>query len=232
MFLEGVPTEAESFTTIVHRNSEENRERRAHTFRLMARCLLVLTSLLAARIAAAEGPTLASDSFEYRSGGPYLLDGGLVLGFPTALPTGMSKGAGAGITFGTCPFRWGARAAWVTATESTRVWTVTNSDVRMRLTGSAQQDVGRGSFGIRLGLGGTLVHETRLRNQGARAGKTGSELETSAFALVPAGDLEAVVGLHLIGPWLLTVSGGPSLAVIDGSLHTSWTAQLGVAWQP
>lgn len=198
----------------------------------MACRLLVLTSLVIARMAAAEGPTLASDSFEYRAGGTVLVDGGLVLGFPTALPTGMSTGIGAGVTFGHCPLRWGARAAWVTATESTRAWMVTNSDLRLRLTGSAQQDAGRGSFGVRLGLGGTLVHETRTRNQGARAGRTGLELETSALALVPAGDLEAVVGLHLIGPWMLTMSGGPSLAVVDGSLHTSWTAQLGVAWQP
>jgi len=109
---------------------------------------------------------------------------------------------------------------------------VTHSDLRLRLTGSAQQDTGRGSFGIRLGLGGTLVHETRVRNQGARAGLMGDELETSAFAMVPAVDFEAVVSLHLIGGWLLVISGGPSAAIFESDVHGSWTAELGVAWQP
>jgi hypothetical protein len=182
--------------------------------------------------ARAEGPTIASDSFPYREGGPLLVDGGLVLGFPQALPTGLSKGIGGGVTFGECPLRWGARAAWVTATESTLAWQVTHSDLRLRITGSAQRDIGRGSFGIRLGAGGTLVHESRVRSQGMRGGLTGSELETSAFAMVPAADLEAVVDLHLLGPWLLVVSGGPSAALVDGTLHGGWTAELGVAWQP
>ena len=198
----------------------------------MVRPALLLAGLLVARSAAAEGPTLASDSFPYRVGGPLLIDGGLVLGFPTALPTGLSRGIGGGVTFGACPLRWGVRAAWVTATESTLAWTVTHSDLRLRITGSAQRDVGRGSFGIRLGAGGTLVHESRVRSQGMRGGLTGSELETSAFLMVPATDLEAVVDLHLLGAWTLVVSGGPSAALVDGKLHGSWTAELGVAWQP
>lgn len=196
------------------------------------RRVLIVAIVLTARIGAAEGPTLASDSFGYRLGGPHVLDGGLVLGFPTALPTGLSRGIGGGVTFGACPLRWGARAAWMTATESTLAWTVTHSDLRLRVTGSAQHDAGRGSFGIRLAAGGTLVHESRTRNQGMRAGLTGSELETSAFAMVPAADLEAVVSLHVVGPWLMVMTGGPSAALVAGDLHGSWTAELGVAWQP
>lgn len=198
----------------------------------MVRAVWVLAGLLIARPAAADGPTLASDSFDYRRGGPLLVDGGLAVGFPTALPTGLSKGVGAGVTFGECPFRWGARAAWVTATEYTQAFEVTHSDLRLRVTGSVQHDVGRGSFGLRLGAGGTLVHETRLRSQGEAGGVTGDMLETSAFAMVPAADLEAVVTLHVIGPWLLVMSGGPSAAIVEGDLHGSWTAELGVAWQP
>jgi hypothetical protein len=194
--------------------------------------VLALAGLLIARQSAADGPTLASDSFVYRSGGPLLVDGGLALGFPTALPTGLSRGIGAGVTFGSSPLRWGARAAWVTATESTLAWSVTHSDLRLRLTGSAQHDAGRGSIGLRLGAGGTLVHETRDRNQGMRAGLMGSDLETSALVMVPAADLEGVVTLHVIGPWLMVMSGGPSIAYVDGSAHGSWTAELGVAWQP
>lgn len=198
----------------------------------MPRLLPVLAALLVAHPAAAEGPTAATDSFAIRTGGPLTVDGGLVLGFPTALPTGLSRGIGGGVTFGACPLRWGARAAWVTATESTRAWEVTHSDLRLRVTGSAQHDVGRGSFGLRLGAGGTLVHESRLRAQGMRAGLTGSELETSTFAMVPAADLEAVIGVHVVGPWMLVMTGGPSVALVDGDAHASWTAEIGVAWQP
>jgi hypothetical protein len=197
----------------------------------MGRAIVGLAGLLVARVAAAE-PSLASGSYEYRKGGPLLVDAGLQVGFPTALPTGLSKGVGAGITFGACPLRWGARAAWVTATESTQVFEVTHSDLRLRLTGSLQHDVGRGSFGVRLGLGGTLVHETRTRSQGERAGATGDMLETSALRMVPAADLEAVVTLHVIGSWLLVMSGGPSGAWVTGDVHGSWTAALGIGWQP
>lgn len=177
-------------------------------------------------------PVVVSDAFAYQPGGPTLVDAGLIVGFPTALPTGLARGLGAGITQGSGPLRWGARAAWVTATESTLAWQVTHSDLRLRLAGSVQHDAGRGAIGLRLGAGGTVVHESRLRNQGMRAGLTGSELETSAFRLVPAGELEAVVTLHLIGPWLLTISGGPSLAVVEGAVHGSWIAELGVGWRP
>lgn len=198
----------------------------------MRRLLPILATLLSAHIASADGPTVTSDAFPVRAAGPVQVDGGLIVGFPTALPTGLSRGIGAGVTFGACPFRWGARAAWVTATESTLAWTVTHSDLRLRVTGSAQHDAGRGSIGLRVAAGGTMVHESRLRNQGMRAGLMGDALETSAFAMVPAADLEAVVSLHVIGPWLLVMSGGPSVAVVDGAAHGSWTAELGIGWQP
>ncbi len=123
-------------------------------------------------------------------------------------------------------------AAWVTATENGPAWEVTHSDLRLRVTGSAQHTAGRGTLAVRVGLGGTLVHESRLRNQGMRAGLTGEDLETSAFALLPAADLEAVIAVKVIGPWSLMMSGGPSLALLDGTPRASWTAELGVAWQP
>lgn len=193
--------------------------------------LPVLATLLLAGTARAQ-PTAASDTFAIREGGDLLVDGGLVLGFPAALPTGLSRGIGGGVTFGHCPLRWGARAAWVTATEHGPAWEVTHSDLRLRVTGSAQHDAGRGSLALRIGAGGTLVHESRLRNQGMRAGLMGDELETSAFVMLPAADLEAVVMVKVIGSWMMMMSGGPSVALLDGNLRTSWTAQLGVAWQP
>ncbi len=199
----------------------------------MIRALLVLSSIVALqRPSGAEPSHLASDSWTYQRSGTIAVDAGLTVGLPTALPTGLARGIGAGVTLGGCPFRWGARAAWVTATESTMAWSVTHSDLRLRLTGAVEQAAGRGTFGLRLGAGGTLVHESRVRSQGARAGLTGSELETSTFTMVPAADLELVVSLHVLGPWLLIVSGGPSLALVDGEASTAWIGQLGVAWQP
>lgn len=195
-------------------------------FRLLTICLLVSST------AYADVGALTSDSFPYRQGHGVDIDGGLVVGFPTALPTGLSKGIGGGYTATASPFRWGVRAAWLTATESTLDWKVTHSDLRLRATGSIQHDAGRGSIGLRLGVGGTLVHESRERNQGMRAGLMGSDLETSTFAMVPAADLEAVIALHVGGSWLLVVNGGPSAALVEGDLHGSWIAGLGVGWQP
>jgi hypothetical protein len=159
------------------------------------------------------------------------VEAGLVLGFPTALPTGMSTGVGAGVTVGEA-LTWGARASWATATESSLPWTVTHRDMKLRITGGVQARPGRGVIGLRLGVGGTLVHENRVRNQGMRAGLMGSELENSALAMLPAADLDAVVALHIAGPWLLVTSGGPSFDLRDGKLRGGWSAELGVAWQP
>ena len=174
---------------------------------------------------------LGDDTWRYRSSGRLMVDGGLVVGFPAALPTGLATGVGAGVTTGKT-LTLGARASWATATESSLPWTVTHSDLRLRITGGVQAAPGRGTIGLRFGVGGTLVHETRVRNQGMRAGLTGSELETSALAMLPAADLEAVIGVHIAGPWLLMTSAGPSIDVHDGKLHGGWSAELGIAWQP
>jgi len=195
---------------------------------LVACCLgLPYTS----RLGRADDGALADDLWRYRASRGPVVDGGLVVALPSALPTGLAKGVGAGVATGGW-LMWGARAAWVTATESSLPWTVTHSDLRLRATGALRHTAGRGSLGLRLGLGGTLVHETRTRNQGMRAGLMGSDLENRSFALLPAADLDAVVALHIAGPWLLMMSGGPSLDVFEDRLHAGWSAQLGVAWQP
>lgn len=183
------------------------------------------------RAAADDGALLGDDTWAYRSPGDLTVDAGLSIGFPAALPTGMATGAVAGVTSGR-RWTWGAHAAWATATESSLAWTVTHSDLRLRIQGGVQATPGRGTIGLRLGLGGTLVHETRRRNQGMRAGLSGSALETSALALLPAADLDGVVMLHIAGPWLLVIAGGPSIDRHDGALHAGWNAELGVAWQP
>jgi hypothetical protein len=197
----------------------------------LATCALLALGAAYPRSAAADDALTSADTWHYRSSGELAVDGGLALGFPAALPTGLSTGVAAGVTLGHA-LTWGARASWVTATESSLPWTVTHSDLRLRVTGGVQTSPGRGTIGLRLGLGGTLVHETRVRNQGMRAGLTGSELENSSLAMLPAADLDAVIALHIAGPWLLVTSGGPSIDLLDGKLHGGWNAELGVAWQP
>jgi hypothetical protein len=165
-----------------------------------------------------------------REGGPLTLDAGLVLALPVALGTGLSTGVGAGVTLGGGHLAWGVRASWSTATESSIDWTVSHDDIRLRVVGAVQQRAGRGRFALRLGFGPTIVHETRVRNQAALAGIT--SLNSTTFEAGPAADLEAVVALHVAGPWLLTLGAGPSLAVIGGDARWGWTSLLGAGWQP
>lgn len=175
---------------------------------------------------------IATDSFAF-SRGALAVDAGVVVGAPTALPTGLSRGVAAGVSRGVGlgdRLAIGARVGWATATESDLGWRVTHSDLRIRATAALQRAVGRGTFALRLGVGGTLVHESRDRNQGERAGLMGEDLATSTYAMLPAADLELVVGLHIVGPWLVVIGGGPSVAIDDGA-RASWSAQLGVAWQ-
>jgi hypothetical protein len=193
--------------------------------------LLIAAGSAVARQSAADPPALVStDTFAPSSRCDTAVDAGVLVGFPAALPTGLSRGLVAGVTIGDT-FTFGARVGWVTATESTMAWNVTHTDLRLRATGGLQHAIGRGTIGVRLGVGGTLVHESRRRAQGERAGLEGDDLATSVYALLPAADLDAVVQLGIAGPWRIVVSGGPSIA-IDGGAHASWTAQLGVAWQP
>jgi len=192
---------------------------------------LLAPLMVAGRPARADGPAPDAGVWRVRSEGRLTIDGGLVLGQPAALGTGLSTGAGAGASYGRL-LAVGVRASWSTATESSLAWQVTQADYKLRATAAIQGAVGRGRFALRLGAGPTIVHETRLRYQAARAMATGSAAETSATAGLAAGDLEAVVAVHIAGPWLLTVSAGPSLTIIDGGAHTGWTALIGTGWQP
>jgi hypothetical protein len=195
----------------------------------LASILVVLGLSSAAR--AEEPARLRDDDWQVRSTGRLALDGGLVMGRSLTLDTGMATGVGAGVTYGR-RFAIGARAAWATATESSLVWSVTHDEYRLRGVAVVQQPAGRGVFALRLGAGASIVHESRTREQGQRAGLTGYDLMNSSTALLPAGELEAVVSVHVAGPWLLAVSGGPAAALDAGALRAGWTAQLGVGWQP
>ncbi|MBK9031933.1 MAG: hypothetical protein IPL61_11505 [Myxococcales bacterium] len=194
--------------------------------------LVALAALAVAAPAAADGPPPPTDSFPFRPEGCLTFDGGLVVGSPSALPTGLSTGVGAGASRGAGWLQLGARLAWSGATESTSAWTVSHDDIRVRVSGLARYVVGRGAVGVRASVGPTVVYERRSRNQGARAGLEGDALATSAVAVVPAIDLEAVIGVAVMDGWGLRVAVGPSLARASGANELSWLATLGASWTP
>lgn len=199
----------------------------------MGRSTLVVMFAMVRLAHADDGRLLDDDTFAVRSNGGLSLDGGLVVAMPSALPAGISEGFALGVTRECgCLLSYGVRASWSTATESTEAWTVNQQDVRLRVTGALRHAFGRGTLALRLGVGPTLVYEDRTRNQGMRAGLTGTALETRALAALPAADLEAMVALHVSGPWLVVASGGPSVDWLSSAFHTGWIAQLGIGWQP
>jgi hypothetical protein len=188
-------------------------------------------------LAVAPGPTATAQppgtddrAWRVRSTGSVSLDGGLVMASPAALGTGLSIGAAAGVSVGRL-LAWGVRASWSSASESSLTWSVTQADFKLRLGAAIQRDAGRGRFALRLGVGPTMVRETRLRNQGVRAGLSGSDLQTSATQIAGGAEVEAVIAVHIAGPWLLSTSAGPSLTVLDGDRRLGWTGQVGIGWQ-
>jgi hypothetical protein len=163
------------------------------------------------------------------------VDADLVLTLPASLPSGLSSGVGAGYlrrVGGSSTFAWGARASWSTATEYSKTDSVRNGEIRMRICGLVQHVAGRGSFGLRLGLGATAMYEGRTRAQGSRLGLSGDALETTAWYFFPAADLDVVVFLRVWGAFGMALSGGPTLHLIDGSGRVGWSSALGVSWQP
>jgi hypothetical protein len=165
----------------------------------------------------------------------HITEGGLVLALPAALQTGTSVGVGAGylraVTAGG-RLAFGARASWSTATEYTLTDTVRNDDLRLRVCALVQQVIGRGAFGLRLGLGATAVYEGLTASQGGRAGLSGTALATTQWYLLPAGEVEGVVYLRVWHGWGMSLAGGPTLHLLDGSARWGWTSSLGVLWEP
>ena len=86
--------------------------------------------------------------------------------------------------------------------------------------------IGRGEIALRLGAGANIVYEDRTRNGGERAGLMGDALGTRAVAALPAADLEAVLALHVRGPWLVVASGGPTAELFDGGVHSGFVAGI------
>ncbi len=197
--------------------------------------LLIGSGMLAGRPASASAQAITAAAAAQWSPPSHIVDAQLFLATPAALTTGLSEGVGLSYLrpiLGSPVFAWGARASWSTATEYSLVDTVRNDDIRLRLCALAQHLVGRGGFGLRLGLGATTVYEARTRDQGARVGLTGSALEATNWYLYPAADLDGVVLIRVWNGWGMSLSGGPTLHLIDGSARAGWSTGLGVAWEP
>jgi hypothetical protein len=193
---------------------------------------LVFVCWIVPAVASADaGRLLSDDTFDVTKGSGLVIDGGVVAGLPAALPSGLSTGFGAGITRACgCMFAYGARVSWSTVEASNLTWDVTQWDLRLRATGSIRHTAGRGTLELRLGVGPTLVRESRVQNSGVAAGLTGMDLGSSALRLLPALDLEAVISVKVTGAWIFVVSGGPSVDY-NTSLRGGWISQLGVAWE-
>jgi hypothetical protein len=200
------------------------------TFRRLSCASAIVALLLLVHASSARAQTATESSSSPKN----TLEGQLVLALPAALVTGMSTGVGAAFTRVATRgglLAWGAYASWSTATEYSLTEAVRNDDIRLRLCGQIQHAVGRGLFGLRLGVGGTLVYENSTRDQAARAGLSGSQAETTAWAMLPAVDIEGIVVLRIWDAWGMSVSGGPTLHGLHGGTRAGWTSGLGVTWQ-
>lgn len=160
------------------------------------------------------------------------VEAGLLAGRTAALGTGQTVGLFAGWQQAGPRLGWGARLSWSQATEHTLTWAVTHDELRLRAVGSLRGEAGRGTWHLRLGLGATVVYESRERHQSARLTESGLPLTESAWGLLPAGDLELGVTLRLAGAWAVVVAGGPSAHLLDGAVEPGWSGTVGAAWLP
>lgn len=159
------------------------------------------------------------------------LEGGLMGGLPAALPAGLSMGVGgSAVTAG--PLAWGARLSWSTATEYTEAWAVRHDETRLRALLVLQRRLGRGTVGLRMAPGLTVLHETAERAQSARLTTSGLPLADTRWVILPALDLEAAVVLRVAGDFGMIASAGPTVHVVNGGPSFGWTGTLGVAWLP
>jgi hypothetical protein len=186
-------------------------------------------------VLACAGRALAEPDVATAKTPEHVVEGRLLLAIPAALPTGLTTGVEAAYARARGRWlAWGVSAGWGTATEYTLTEIVRNDDLRLRVFGAVQHTAGRGTFGLRLGIGGTLVYEDRTRAQGERAGLTGADLQTSAWSMLPGADLEGFVVLRVLAGWGVALSAGPSLHLVNGQTGWSprwgWVSTLGVAW--
>lgn len=162
---------------------------------------------------------------------PASIDGAVAVAKPAALPVGLSRGLELGVDWD-APAWLGLRAGWSRATEHTLTHTVSHGDTRLRIVGGLRHRAGRGTLGVGLRLGATLTHESRLRDQGERAGLEGAALRTSAWRLLPAADLELAIAVRVYRRWGVAVSAGPSVHLDGRDAIGGWFASAGVTWRP
>ncbi|MCA9665595.1 MAG: hypothetical protein KC503_08400 [Myxococcales bacterium] len=164
---------------------------------------------------------------------PWLLSGGLLLARPANVAQpGTSTGIALGFLRGRRALVWGVQASWSANTEFNSRDTVRNDDLRLRAVGALIARLGRGSLGLALGLGATLVHEHGELSQGEKAQLPGEALSRTAWRLLPAADLQALVLLRVFAGWGVGLSGGPTLHIDTGGVNIGWAATVGVTWQP
>lgn len=163
-------------------------------------------------------------------------DAGVLVGMPAALGTGqtvgLNVGLGTGDGVGGHWLGWGLRASWSQAAEDSLGWAVTHNEIRLRMAGLLQGAAGRGTVFLRAAAGVTAVYESRLRHQANRLGDSASAAPTSAWAVLPGGELELGVRLRIAGDWGVAVSGGPGAHWVRGDVVPGWVGSMAVAWWP
>lgn len=162
---------------------------------------------------------------------PWRVDAALAFGTPSALPVGQNFGFAVGGERRLGAVSLGVRGGWSQATEYTTTFAVTHGDWKLRAVAAAEKALGRGSFGLRAGVGGTLVHEVRVRDQASRIAD-GAALGSSIWRLAPAADLEITSHLRLFDAWGVVLSAGPTVTLLSSGSHFGWTSTLGLAWLP
>ena len=149
------------------------------------------------------------------------------------LGVGQSLGGVAAFTAGYGPLVYGVRASVSDALEYSPSWRIDHTETRLRGLVGVRAAAGRGTWVLRLGLGLTVVHEARERHDASSLALTEAP-EESAWAAVPAIDLEGGLVLAVFGDWGLALFAGPTLhfgEVSDGA-RWGWTGSGAIVWTP
>jgi len=162
------------------------------------------------------------------------LEAGVVTALPAILEVGQTLGGMAALSVGYGPFIYGVRASVSQAEEFSSTWRITHTEMRLRALGGVRAAAGRGTWILRLGLGLSVVHEGRERHDAANVSLPGAAADQSAWAAVPAIDLEGGLVLNVYSDWGLSLFAGPTLhfgSITDGA-HWGWTGSGAVVWTP
>jgi len=166
------------------------------------------------------------------------LEAGVITALPAILEVGQTLGGQAALTVGYGAFLYGVNASVSEAKEYSQSWRVTHTELRVRALGGVRAAAGRGTWILRLGLGLSLVHEGRVRHDVAEVDAGNVVREESAWAAVPAVDLEGGLVLHLAGAWGIALFLGPTLHFGgatnsgDGGVRWGYSGSASLVWTP